>query len=73
MANQYKSFYLSDLKMMILKTFIDGMLSVKSLSDNTKSHRAMNERIAIYNDGLRDMAQNLIFALENEAEKDGDD
>jgi len=71
-ANQYTSFYLEDLQKIILTEAMTSMGAPKLhtpknsiVADDTE---AVNDRIAHYNDGIREFALKLISALEKLAD-----
>ena len=65
MPNMYKSFYLQDLLAMINVTALDTMLGTSlSLVEDSKNE---NVCVAMYNDGIKDMAKAICTRLTEEA------
>ena len=65
MPNEYKSFYFADLKAMVRETAMENMLS--PIIEMEDSPVTTNANIALYNDGIRTLAQALIEKLTDEA------
>ena len=73
MPNKYKSFYLADLEALIRVTALDIMAVPMIHFEEDKPmdvNIRRNANVAIYNDGIRTLADALIEALSNEAEKE---
>ena len=66
MPNLYKSFCLQDLLAMINEVALETMLET-TFEDDGESKNAC---IALYNDGIRDMAKAIARRLNGEASKD---
>lgn len=63
--NKYHSFYFSDLKDKINEVALESMY-VPDMSDDQDKN---NAKVAVYNAGIRNMANSLIDALKKEAEE----
>lgn len=63
--NKYHSFYFSELKDKINEVALESMY-VPDMSDDQDEN---NAKVAVYNAGIRDMANSLIDALKKEAEE----
>ena len=73
MSNEYKSYYLADLKALIRATALDTMAAPMIYFEEDKPMEAnirRNANVAIYNDGIKTFADALIDALSNEVEKE---
>lgn len=73
MANDYKSFYLSDLEARISKVALDAMMSPQKTllgdqAQKVESLSVLNDRIAQYNEGVRGMALMLQANLRKDEE-----
>ena len=78
MGNEYKSYYLKDMKDIINKSAISIMMQPQKLflgdqTNKVESLTALNDRIAQFNDGVRAMAVYLVHVLEKDGEDDDDD
>lgn len=62
--NKYHSFYFSELETKIREVALESMDTPSMHGDQEN-----NARVAVYNEGIRDMAISLIDALEKEAEE----
>lgn len=73
MSNDYKSYYLTDLRAMINSVALEIMMTptfpgyADSPSEMTIQ---LNDRLALYNDGIRTMAKELIDRLEGDENTD---
>ena len=65
MPNMYKSFYLQDILAAVNEVALETMLET-TFEDDGESENAC---IALYNDGIRDMAQAIARRLNEEASK----
>lgn len=63
--NKYHSFYFSELETKIREVALEIMYTPHKTGDQNE----YNSRIAMYNDGIKDMANSLINALKKEAEE----
>lgn len=74
MANSYASLYLSDVLNKVKSVALDTMMALALVKDKDliggDTICEYNERIAIYNDGIRDLAQALKHAITEMTEEE---
>ncbi len=76
MANEYKSFYLNEIRDIINKSALSIMMQPQKLflgeqAQKVESLTQLNDRISQYNDGIRSLAVYLNSMLEKDGEADG--
>ena len=75
-VSEYKSYYLGDLRAMINSVAIETMIQPMLPADpfdppaSQKATTRMNDRLALFNGGIRAMAKELIGRLEGDENTD---